>query len=108
MMKPQVNPAKLLLVFLRIAYLCICGWAIAAFLRPGEGIPPAIEAHPFAAFLFALGVSQLVIVLDFVIRKKRIEIITSIFPRLFRVLCAKLRRVPEATAKSRARRPRES
>jgi uncharacterized protein YacL len=79
MMKPLVTPASVLLISLRIAYLCICGWAIAAFLRPGEGIPPTIEAHPLAAFLLALVVSQVVVLVDFVIRKKRIEIISSIY-----------------------------
>ena len=69
----------MVLIGLRVAYLCICGWAIAAFLRPTAGMPPAIDEHPFVAFVLALGISQVVVVIDLLIRKKRIELITSIY-----------------------------
>jgi len=78
-MKPLVRTNNMLLISLRIAYLCICGWTIAAFLRPTAGMPPDIDAHPFVAFVLALVITQLVVVIDLLIRKKRIEIISSIY-----------------------------
>ena len=69
----------MLFISLRIAYLCMCGWAIVAFLRPTAGIPPRIDAHPFVAFVLALVISQTVVLVDMLIRKKRIEIISSIY-----------------------------
>ncbi len=73
------GPYNVLLISLRIAYLCLCGWAIVAFLRPTAGIPPRINAHPFFAFVVALLISQTVVLVDMLIRKKRIELISSIY-----------------------------
>jgi uncharacterized protein YacL len=73
------GPYNVLLISLRIAYLCLCGWAIVAFLRPTAGIPPRIDAHPFFAFVVALAISQTVVLVDMFIRKKRIELISSIY-----------------------------
>ena len=73
------GPYNVLLISLRIAYLCLCGWAIVAFLRPTAGIPPRINAHPFFAFVVALAISQTVVLVDMLIRKKRIELISSIY-----------------------------
>jgi uncharacterized protein YacL len=42
-------------------------------------MPPGIDEHPFVAFVLALLITQLVVVVDLLIRKKRIEIISSIY-----------------------------
>jgi uncharacterized protein YacL len=42
-------------------------------------MPPSIDEHPFVAFLLALLITQVVVVVDLLIRKKRIEIISSIY-----------------------------
>jgi uncharacterized protein YacL len=73
------GPYNVLLISLRIAYLCLCGWVISAFLRPTAGMPPRIDAHPFFAFVVALAISQTVVLVDLSIRKKRIELISSIY-----------------------------
>jgi uncharacterized protein YacL len=78
-MKWLVGPYNILLISLRIAYLCICGWAIAPFLRPTAGMPPRIDAHPLIAFIVALAISQVIVLIDILIRKKRIELISSIY-----------------------------
>jgi uncharacterized protein YacL len=78
-MQPLVRAHNVILIGLRVAYLCICGWAIAAFLRPTAGMPPAIDEHPFVAFVLALAISQIVVVIDLSIRKKRIELISCIY-----------------------------
>jgi uncharacterized protein YacL len=73
------RPYNMLLISLRIAYLCLCGWVISAFLRPTAGMPPRIDAHPFFAFVVALAISQTIVLVDVLIRKKRIELISSIY-----------------------------
>jgi uncharacterized protein YacL len=78
-MKPLVRTNNVVLISLRIAYLCICGWTIVPFLRPMAGMPPSIDEHPFVAFVMALVITQLVVLVDLLIRKKRIEIISSIY-----------------------------
>jgi len=78
-MKPLVGRNNALLIGLRIVYLCICAWAIAAFLRPTAKVPPSVEDHPILAFLLVLILTQVVMVVDLLIRKKRIEVITSIY-----------------------------
>src|SRR5580698_2250977 len=78
-MKWLSGPYNVLLISLRIAYLCLCGWVISAFLRPTAGMPPRIDAHPFFAFVVALAISQTVVLVDLLIRKKRIELISSIY-----------------------------
>jgi uncharacterized protein YacL len=68
-----------LLIIVRVVYVCICGWAIAAFLRPTAGIPPSVEEHPYFAFFLVLLITQIVVIVDLLIRKKRIEVISSIY-----------------------------
>jgi uncharacterized protein YacL len=78
-MKRILESSNLLLIIVRLIYLALSGWAIVAFLRPTAGIPPQVEEHPFVAFFVVLIVTQLVVLVDLLIRTKRIEIISSIY-----------------------------
>lgn len=78
-MKLLVGRNNALLIAIRLVYVCICGWTIVAFLRPTVGIPPEVEAHPVTAFIVVLIITQVAVIIDLLIQKKRIEIITSIY-----------------------------
>jgi uncharacterized protein YacL len=78
-MKSLVGPNNAILIAIRVLYVCICGWAIAAFLRPTAGIPPTVEEHPILVFVLLLLATQLVMAFDLAIRKKRIELISAIY-----------------------------
>src|SRR5689334_2453400 len=78
-MTPLLERRNALLIAIRFVYLSICAWVIAAFLRPTAGIPPSIEQHPILAFCLVLLVTQLIVIMDVLISKKRIEIISSIY-----------------------------
>ncbi len=78
-MKSLVNTNNALLIILRVLYVCICGSAIAAFLGPTANLPDIVEKHPVLAFFVVLLVTQVVLVVDILIRRKRIEVISSIY-----------------------------
>src|SRR6185312_10289477 len=78
-MKSLLGRSNVLLIIVRLVYVCLCAWAIVAFLRPTAGIPPQVEEHPFLAFFAVLVVTQLVVLVDLLIRTKRIEVISSIY-----------------------------
>jgi uncharacterized protein YacL len=82
-MNSIVGRSNALLIAIRVAYICVCGWAIAAYVRASAStetsLPPEIVQHPLATFFLVLLTTQLVVILDLAIRKKRIEIISSIY-----------------------------
>ncbi|HEV7998655.1 MAG TPA: PIN domain-containing protein [Planctomycetaceae bacterium] len=78
-MTPTLGRKNPLLTAIRIVYLLICAWVIAAFVSPWTTIPPLVERHLIVAYCLVLVVTQLVLVLDVLIVKKRIEIISSIY-----------------------------
>jgi uncharacterized protein YacL len=78
-MKPISAPKNLLLLVIRVLYLLICGWVIAAFVSPWVSLPPLVERHTTVTYCVVLIATQIILVLDLMIAKKRIEIISSIY-----------------------------
>lgn len=75
----------MLLIFLRVAYLLICAGAILAYISTetvaGKTalMPPVIENNKALAFFVLLFISQFVTIGDLLIRRKRIEVISSVY-----------------------------
>ncbi|MDA0283056.1 MAG: PIN/TRAM domain-containing protein [Planctomycetota bacterium] len=70
----------MLLLVIRILYAVICGGAIAAYLGTDQSmLPTLVQQHGLAAFFIMLMISQSVTVLDVLIRRKRIELISAIY-----------------------------
>ena len=75
----------MLLVILRVAYLLVCAGAILAYINPEEvegtasSLPRIIDEHKLSAFFVLLFLSQIVTIVDVMIRKKRIEVISAIY-----------------------------
>ena len=96
----------MLLMILRVAYLLICAGAILAYITSdgdqadfttvpinidgdtvmakiatagGTSMPTIISNNKAAAFFILLGISQIFTVVDLVIRKKRIDVISGIY-----------------------------
>jgi uncharacterized protein YacL len=78
-MKPISAPKNALLLIIRVLYLLICGWVIAAFVSPLVSLPPLVERHTIATYCVVFIATQTILVLDLMIAKKRIEIISSIY-----------------------------
>lgn len=74
----------MLLIILRILYAFVCAGAIATFVTPassGIGVqsPLIVREHPFATFIVLMLVTQSITLLDVFIRRKRIEVISSVY-----------------------------
>ena len=74
----------MLLVVIRSVYAIVCIGSILALVSSGiyvEGPDPPglIEQHRFLAFIVLLVISQLVTVLDLLIPKKRVEVISAVY-----------------------------
>lgn len=73
----------MLLIILRCIYTIICVGAILAFvtegLDGGTNPPEFIDKHRYLGFFILLAITQLVTVLDLLIRKKHVEIISAIY-----------------------------
>ncbi|NOX56234.1 MAG: TRAM domain-containing protein [Planctomycetes bacterium] len=72
---------KFLLIVIRALYALVAAGAIATFVSPaGGGHPiPEVDKHPLAAFFILFGLTQLATVLDIMIRRKRIQVISAIY-----------------------------
>ena len=76
---------NMLLLILRLLYLVISAGAILAYIRTddvvgGEStLPRIIEQNKVAAFFVLLFLSQSVTIVDLLIRKKRIEVISAVY-----------------------------
>jgi uncharacterized protein YacL len=75
----------MLLMILRVAYLLICAGAILAYIttetvagQPTQ-LPRVIENNKALAFFVLLLISQFVTIVDVLVRKKRIEVISAIY-----------------------------
>lgn len=69
---------------LRIVYLFICGGAIVSLYYPEtygmEGsLPPFVDEHPVITAILMMLITQAVTVLDVLIGKKRIEVISAVY-----------------------------
>ncbi len=70
----------MLLLIIRVAYLLICAGAIASFtLNANTGAPEIVSNHPVPAFIILIAVSQSVVIVDLLVRKKRIEVVSAIY-----------------------------
>jgi uncharacterized protein YacL len=76
----------MLLTILRVAYFLICAGAILAYIQTEEvltgqksGLPFVIEQHKVAAYFVLLFISQIVTILDLIIRRKRIDVISAVY-----------------------------
>jgi len=79
---PKNSP--MLLIILRAVYALVCAGAIATYVSPGAsdlGVvrPRIVGEYPFLAFVVLLALSQSVTVIDLLIRKKRIEVISAVY-----------------------------
>jgi uncharacterized protein YacL len=68
-----------LLFVVRFVYALVCVWVIAALLRPTSGLPSFVYDHPILAFCVLFLITQIVPIVDVLVAKKRIEIISSIY-----------------------------
>lgn len=74
----------MLLMIVRAVYALVCAGAIATYISPGArefGIiqPRIVADYPFLSFVVLLGLTQAVTVLDLLIRRKRIEVISAVY-----------------------------
>ncbi|MGE3313531.1 MAG: PIN/TRAM domain-containing protein [Planctomycetaceae bacterium] len=72
-------PNNIAVWLIRIVYVFVCAGAIATYLRPGSGAPSEVEQHPILTFFVLLGITQLATVVDLLVRKKRIEVISAVY-----------------------------
>jgi len=79
------SPTIMMLMILRVAYLLICAGAILAYITTetvaGQpaALPSIVENNKALAFFGLLLASQLVTIIDLLIRKKRIEVISAVY-----------------------------
>jgi uncharacterized protein YacL len=60
-------------------YLAVCGGAIATYVQSDAQIPSIIEDNPLSAFFVLLAITQAVALVDLLIHRKRIEVISAIY-----------------------------
>lgn len=68
----------MLLIILRILYAVTCAGALLWIVKTEE-LPPALASHGFAAFTALLLLTQAVTVIDILIPRKRLELISAIY-----------------------------
>lgn len=69
----------MLLIVIRILYAFVCAGAIAAYVTSDSKLPEFVEAHRALTFVMLLVGTQSITVIDILIRKKRVEIISAIY-----------------------------
>lgn len=69
----------MLLFILRMLYLMVCAGAIAGYISQAEHPVHVIEKHKFLAFFVLLGLTQLAPLVDLLIRKKQIDLISAVY-----------------------------
>lgn len=90
----------MLLILLRAVYVFVCAGAILGYFYSSNPdpahpnynpLPPGIQDHPVLSFLILLAITQVVTVLDILVRRKRVDLISaSYFGVLVGVLLAYL------------------
>lgn len=80
----------MLLIILRVAYFFACTGAIVGYFNAAE-LPPLINDYPYLSSFILLMITQIVTVVDVLVRRKRIDLISaSYFGLLIGVLLAQL------------------
>lgn len=70
----------MLLLIIRVVYLLICAGAIATFtLNANSGAPDIVRENPVISFIVLIVISQSVVVIDLLVRTKRIEVVSAIY-----------------------------
>ncbi|MCA9085109.1 MAG: PIN/TRAM domain-containing protein [Planctomycetaceae bacterium] len=75
----------MLLAILRVVYLLVCAGAILAYINPEEvegttvTLPRIVSEHRLVAFFVLLFISQIVTIIDMVVRRKRIEVVSAVY-----------------------------
>lgn len=69
----------MLLFVIRVLYLCVCAGAIAGYISLNPHPVPLIENYKFTAFVMLVGLTQMAPLVDFLIKKKRIDLISAIY-----------------------------
>ncbi|MDQ3329821.1 MAG: hypothetical protein M3552_04090, partial [Planctomycetota bacterium] len=75
---------KMLLIIIRAVYAFVCAGAIATYVSPGArdyGIdqPQIVRDYPFLSFTVLLALTQSVTLIDLLLRRKRIEVISAVY-----------------------------
>jgi len=66
-------------IIIRILYVGVCAGAIVTYLRPTADMPQEVEKNPVLAFAVLLLITQSVTIVDLLVRKKRIAVISAIY-----------------------------
>lgn len=70
----------MLLLIIRAIYILVCVGAIATFsFNQSSATPSAVDAHPVAAFFVMLSIVLSILLIDVLIPKKRVEVISAIY-----------------------------
>lgn len=70
----------MLLLIIRAIYIVVCVGAIATFaFSQNSGAPSAVDAHPVLAFFLMLSVVLSILLIDVLIPRKRVEVISAIY-----------------------------
>ncbi len=69
----------MLLIITRIIYVFVCAGAIATYVNPATNPPSIIEGHEVLAFFTLLGLTQIVTLLDVLIPRKRVEVVSAVY-----------------------------
>lgn len=74
----------MLLIIIRAVYAFVCAGAIATYVSPGArdlGIdqPRFVADYPFLSFVVLLALTQAVTLIDLLVRRKRIEVISAVY-----------------------------
>lgn len=70
----------MLLLIIRAIYFIVCVGAIATFaFNQKSGAPEAVDAHPVLSFIFLLLIALSIMLIDVLIPRKRIEVISAIY-----------------------------
>ena len=69
----------MLLIIVRILFLCVCAGAVATYVSSEAARPRFIADHPLASFFILLAITQVATVADLLIRRKRVELISAIY-----------------------------
>lgn len=70
----------MLLLIIRVMYLVICAGAIASYTLPQDtNAPSVVREHPVIAFCLLMLFAMSFLLVDILVRKKRIEIVSAIY-----------------------------
>ncbi|QDU40686.1 putative PIN and TRAM-domain containing protein precursor [Maioricimonas rarisocia] len=70
----------MLLLIIRVLYVCVCTGALATYtLSTHTGAPKVVTEHPVGSFLLMLIIALSILLLDLLIPRKRVEVISAIY-----------------------------